>query len=323
MQWRYSDVCSECGGKTIVGEAEQVCVSCGVSQPAPSMSPTWSEGRHCTASGSLGSILKGAPNDRKLEILLKKGNAIGYDDTSRKCMQLIRHVCSAENVPSYVEQQAIDIAKKVCQVKPAATPVIAAYCLVYASRMSGYNGLRTRKLMEIVSNLGHRISWHAIVQMALAYPLPAKSTNISWYISMAVSRLRSTDNTAEPTYWRELEELANAVSTIITQFKEGSDPASIASMCVYISEVLLANRDGRRRRLSQERVAAAIGVTVYAMRERFALIFSLKREELEVLAAKTTNCQVTSIPRLKPVGFPTLLVKSTCGHSLCAHHRRG
>lgn len=282
------DICKVCGGRLVVDGAEQVCTTCGATATLANTQPTWEERQRCTPTSTLGSVLKGSNGDHKLDLLLKKANAIGFDQTAHKCVQLVKQICDAGNVPSYVERQAADIASKVSEVKPASTPVIAAYSVVYASRLAGYNGLHTKKLLTIVSDMGHRISWHSIVQLALAHPLPAKSINMPSCIDMTISRLR-TSSTGTPDsdagYWQELLRTANKVSDVALPFREGADPASIASLCVYTAEVLLSSRDGRKKRLSQEEVTGALGMTVYAMRDLFTKMFCLKREELEALVA--------------------------------------
>nr|WP_276977863.1 hypothetical protein [Ferrimicrobium acidiphilum] len=209
-------------------------------------------------SGKLGTY--------RMKYVAKRANDDGVDVYVKTCKDIIERVCSVAGIPANMKSMAMGVAQRVAPVRPATMPVVAAYCIVYADRMSSAGSFSSKKLMKAIRAMGHRIKWRSVVQLALAFPVPPKTVNIDAMIWSTIAGLRSTREL--PTrYWLDLASNSKHILGLISDYRDGADPSTIAGLCVYLAEATIATKESRKRYFTQDDVTEFTRVSVYALRD--------------------------------------------------------
>ncbi len=272
--------CPECNGKLVVEVNETVCQSCGA--VAAIDQGAWQDVSH-RGPKWLGTTLLDRDSDRlgtpRMKYLAKRVNYNRAYVYVASCQSIIERACNMAGIPANIKAIAMGIAERVAPIRPATMPIVAAYCLVYADRMTSVGSFSSKKLMKAIGDMGYRIKWHSVLQLDKVFPVPPKVVNIDAMMWSTISGLRSTRDLSTH-YWSDLASDSKHILGLIENYRDGTDPSTIAGLCVYLAEVAIATREKRKRYFTQKDVARFTRVSAYALRDLLERIRSERRSGL-------------------------------------------
>lgn len=297
--------CPECSKRYIdVGE-EFVCPGCGATREKQVIEAPF--GRLPRPRDSvrqfLGSYM-GSRADRR-EVRSARGitgNSDGYEhikavsdfagrkeDAAVDCARLIERVGERLFIPRVVLIEAVAMAKEVLAAtkgtkRRVTVATVSAHALISACRVDGATGVNVREIMDAHLALGRRLSSSSIIQLALESPLRTAPRTPREYIPRVLGRLTldnclsgvlARDGISAGPYLSTLHRLAVDLLDLAEATEmSGKRPCVLAASAVYSAEVVLAAREGRKRRVTQRRVAECVGASEYTVREQCASIFA-------------------------------------------------
>ncbi|MDA4121013.1 MAG: hypothetical protein OK404_01235 [Thaumarchaeota archaeon] len=331
--------CPECSQILVDAFDELVCPDCGIVQDKEVVELQRS--RPLTANDftrqALGSYL-GSPDgpgrERFSKIFSKSHSNYGYlklvsdfvgrDDTSTyDCLKLVERVSDSLGLPRVVMARAVVIAKKLLASRKRGRRVtsatVSAFALIVSCRVDGALSVGTREILEAHQSLGKRVKVSSIIRLSLDSQIRAPARGPEDFLSKVLAKLSQrpamlltlrSQGVGIASYTKRLRELATEILALVGEdLKAGHRPSALAATAIYASELVLAERESRPRRISQKEVAECGDVAEYTVREQYRQIFnpSLQRAKLGLMQGPPAQLLRRIVPQgpRSPAGKPS------------------
>jgi len=296
--------CPECLVPFVDGGDEMVCPKCGrvrSKQCEDSSPPKTAEHRDSGKSklGSFMGTMQITPKERaskgiagsksKYEYLKVLSDFAGRDERpGEACDRIISRVGEKLFLPRVVLDEASAVARTMLSSKERHRRVtlaaLSAFSLVTACRVMGVTSVSVREIISAHAALGRRVNSSSFIQLALESPIRILPRRPEDYISRVLARLSwnqrlsdklRSEGASQTIYFNALRETAKELlSEARPEELSGRRPCALAAAAIYSSEVALANKESRGRRLTQRLLAECGDAAEYTIREQCASIFT-------------------------------------------------
>jgi transcription initiation factor TFIIIB Brf1 subunit/transcription initiation factor TFIIB len=203
------------------------------------------------------------------------------------CARMIERVCEKLGLPRFVLPQALRIAKRILAAgtreRRVTLAAVSAYALIAACKAEGVTSASVKDVVSTFQAQGRRVKASSIIQLSLESPMKTEARGPEDYVGRVVAKLSSNQDLAKaltsegipPTpYFSALREGARDIlESLGWDVKVGRSPCALAATAVYGAELLLAEREGRPRRITQREVALCGDTAEYTVREQYKEIF--------------------------------------------------
>jgi len=273
--------CPECRGRLLSRDGEVVCSSCGV-VVGMEAEETVASGV-ATAGTTLGSTIgrrgalqpKSALPEAEDRLQLRKVSESMQWHTSwnESCSKLTERIGEKLRLGKVTVKTAIHISRRITRegkIGKASIPVVSAYSLFCASRLTG-SPLTLRRIIQAYQDAGHRISASKILSLSMASGFKPATVDLekltSEVLGKLVQKLRNCKRCRLKSIKLDasldnLQSIARAISQNAKNDGKGFSPRTIAAGSVY-----LALSSVCRGAVSQETVAHMLGISQYAVKE--------------------------------------------------------
>ncbi len=285
-------------------EDELVCQRCGIVREkqvleiGPSSRLVAIDFTGQALGGYMGTV-EGTRKERGSRGLAQQGSSYQYlklvsDYAGREesavyaTAKMIERVSEKLSLPTVVMAHAIVIAKKVLASERGDRRItlatVSAYALVAACKAEGVTAVSIKDVVGSFQALGRRVKVSSLIQLSLDSPIKTEARGPEDYVGRVIVKLGSDGRlTAElkkegvqaVSYFNSLRTTAvEILGSLAWSAKVGRSPCALAATAVYGAELLLADREGRRRRLTQRQVAECGDTAEYTVREQYKEIFT-------------------------------------------------
>lgn len=316
----YGEACAECRSLLVDVGDELVCQGCGIvtEKEVLELGAAPRGVRGPPTSQQLGSYMGSAEMTRKERRSkgLSEGNSTyaylklvsdfaGREDGSANaCERMIERVSEKLCFPRVVTTEAASIAKKVLGMerhgKRITIAAVSAYSLIAACKLEGVVSASVAEIIEAYAAMGRRVSSSSIIQLSLESPVKTRARRAEEYLSRVMAKLSMDarlmqqvegEGIPQQAYFNSLrQEAAEVLAGAEGDRKVGHRPCALAATAVYAAEVVLAEREGRKRRLTQKLLAECGDTAEYTVREQYREIFS------QVVQTRSARRQCPPLP---------------------------
>lgn len=313
--------CKECGSRLVQAENEIVCRRCGLvdqertydliienalaSENVPFKNSSLGERYHLLdGTGSFidysnalyfhegsGRPLP-SPSQRlflRLKTVYDKQVRFHDKGTDYRTLCSLNRVAANLGVSSIIRDRSAYLyrkaMKKVRGIVPS--PLVAAYCLLYATRESRDSyPLTIQEVVKAFKMVGHRVSAPAIIKVGFhcreVFGGPLRVRGSEEFLRRIVERVISDKEIAttmkdmgmNPHRFKgKLLRFSSRLLGSLTRDKCGRNPYTLAVSSIYAAEKILARKEGRRLIFTQRSLARAASVAEYSIREHFCKFF--------------------------------------------------
>jgi transcription initiation factor TFIIIB Brf1 subunit/transcription initiation factor TFIIB len=140
-----------------------------------------------------------------------------------------------------------------------------------------------REIIRAHSDLGKRVSASSFIQLSLESPIRTVARTPTDYLSRVLARLSTSDEfqrkvgcdgVSQTGYSNSLRETAKELlKGVGAEETAGRRPCTLAASAVYSAETVLAQKEHRKKRLTQRLIAECGDAAEYTIREQCARIF--------------------------------------------------
>jgi transcription initiation factor TFIIIB Brf1 subunit/transcription initiation factor TFIIB len=273
--------CPECRGRLLSREGEVVCSSCGVVVGMEADEAVITEA--ATAGTTLGSVIgrRGALQHRSTlseaedRLQLRKVSEAMQWHTSwnESCSKLTERIGEKLKLRKVTVKTAIHISRRITRegkIGKASVPVVSAYSLFCASRLTG-SPLTLRRIIQAYQDAGHRVSASKILSLTIASGFKPATVDVekltSEVLGKLVQKLRNCKlcrlkSIKVDASFDNLQSIARAISQKAKNDRKGFSPRTIAAGSVYLALSSIC-----RGAVSQETVAHMLSISQYAVKE--------------------------------------------------------
>jgi len=296
--------CPDCLVLLVDGGNEMVCPRCGRVMSKQCEDSSTFKGAETGVPGKsqLGSFMgsmritprerasKGlAGSSSKYEYLKKVSDFAGREEgPGEACDKIIRRIGEKLFLPKVVLDEASAVARSVLSSNQCHRRVtlaaLSAFSLVTACRVEGVTSVSVREIISAHSVLGKRVNASSFIQLALEAPIKILPRRPEDYISRVLARLSRdqrlseklrSEGASQTGYFNALRETATSLlSEVRPDELSGRRPCALAAAAIYSSEVVLATKELRGKRLTQRLLAECGDAAEYTIREQCACIFT-------------------------------------------------
>ncbi|HYC26686.1 MAG TPA: hypothetical protein VEB67_01535, partial [Nitrososphaerales archaeon] len=289
----FPSSCSECRGPVADLGDELVCQACGVVRPKEVIEGAALGGPQ--PRQPLGSYLgsadmtpkerntKGLSSNSTVKYLKMISDFAGRDEgTKYTCEKLIERVSEKLSLPQVVTTQAIAISRKVLELKErrgATVGAVSAYSLIAACKVGGVSSVSIKDVIDMHATLGKRVKSSTLIQLSLVSPIKTRARAPSEYLNRVLAKLTfngrllerlQAEGASPSAYRKSLWELSSRIlDRADGSLTAGRRPSTLAATAVYAAEVVLARREGRKRRVTQRDLAECGDSAEYTVREQY------------------------------------------------------
>jgi transcription initiation factor TFIIIB Brf1 subunit/transcription initiation factor TFIIB len=273
--------CPECRGRLLSRDGEVVCSSCGV--------VVGMEAEETVASGvaaagtNLGSVIgrRGVPQHRytlseiedRLQVSKVSESMEWHTSWNESCSKLTERIGEKLRLRKVTVKTAIHISRRITRegkIGKASVPVVSAYSLFCASRLTG-SPLTLMRIIQAYRDAGHRVSASKILSLSIAFGFKPPTVDVEKLTSEVLARvfqklrscklcqLKSINLNAS---LDNLQSIARAISQKAKNDGKGFSPRTIAAGSVYLTLSSIC-----RGAVNQETVAHMLGISQYAVKE--------------------------------------------------------
>jgi transcription initiation factor TFIIIB Brf1 subunit/transcription initiation factor TFIIB len=313
-----SERCTNCSGRMVDIEEEIVCSSCGSvrQKEVPtelvfdSSVPIVTKRARAVdyTSRSLGSFLGPKGYDDRDDV--PKGHRSSSSSSSPPspsfrylktisdyspadasgvypCAKLIERICEKLTLPPGVMGQSITVARGLLAIRKERTgytiAAISAFSIISACRICGISTVGMKEVIAAHGALGHNVKPSTLIRMGFDSPMKANAMRAEEHLGRVATRLGEILPRlgAPPGYQYRLLHLARrALSKLDSPVRGGHSPSALAATSFYAAEIVIAERESRKKLFTQKEVANCVKVAEYTIREQFCELFRPRWDEI-------------------------------------------
>lgn len=269
-------------GRLVESAGETTCSSCGIVVAREAVSQPSAANHRGDPGNHLGSFM-GTKDDEHSASAFNENSTVrrakllsdylGETPSGFTCLKLVERVADRLSLPGFVRDNAILLSRKLLaerQNHGATIPAISTYALISACRSAGIHHVDTRKVMQVHSDLGHRVTKSKLLRLGIdsSVRLPPNDpeglavTVVKGLQSSRSVMVRLGEKGIEATaYFSRLLQASKAVIGE-ARGKRGISPRTLAAGSVYVAALRMPPKA-----FTQREVSETVGIAEYTVRE--------------------------------------------------------
>lgn len=283
--------CPECRGPLVEVEGELVCRECGFVVEVVTRKPYVKEERVYEEEFSMIAVkgsfptsppdLRGARKEARSDVarlakLAKRVEGSGWRFRYRTAVRFVTALAERLGLPSayvYAALKRVRDSLKSGAADGVNTKVLAALALYDAVRSGGGRPVSLKDIKAAMRDVGFRVSNYTVFRSLMILHergfFKSRSYSAESYLEYVVERLKRAVGARAVDWGKLLEEARSLLASLDKESVVGKSPLVLAATAVYA----VWRKVSGEAVISQRIVAEAVGVSEYALRERFLKTF--------------------------------------------------